>query len=114
MGKAIFYIVVAGIFWFVVCAIRPYWDRYWFESDMETVAVYGTKHSIEETREFLKKEFEDRGNEFDQKHFHIEKDDKNTVSISITYPDKIRFLGVTLKELEFTVEVTEQETKAFL
>jgi len=114
MGKATFYIVTGAIFWLIVCAIWPYWDRYWIESDVRTVAVYGTKHSIRETREFLKEKFKERGDDFNQESFHIEKDDNNTVSIRITYPDKISFLGLTLKELEFTVEATERETMAVL
>jgi hypothetical protein len=81
------------------------------ESDLEAAAVYGTKHSIEDTRKFLREKYKERGYDFDQEDFYIEKDEVNTVSIRITYEDKITFFGFILKELEFTLEVTQRETE---
>jgi len=52
------------------------------------------------------------GYDFDPQAFHIEKDENNTVSIRLTYQDEISFFGFILKELEFTLDVTERETKA--
>ena len=40
-----------------------------------------------------------------------EKDEKNRVYISITYIDEISILGVTLKELRFTVERRASEVE---
>ena len=41
------------------------------------------------------------------------KDEDNTVSISLTYQDEISFFGFILKKLEFTMNVTERETKEY-
>ncbi len=114
MSKAIFYIVSIGLICLIVCAIWPYWNKYRISKDLEAAALYGTKHSIKETREFLSEKIKERGYDFKPEEFHIEKDENNTVSISWTYYDEISFFGFTLKELEFTLDVTEEETEAML
>ena len=113
MSKAIFYIVSIGLIWLIVCAIWPYWNQHGIKSDLKTAVLYGTKHSIEDTRKFLSEKVKERGYDFDPQEFHIEKDENNTVSISLTYQDEISFFGFILKKLEFTLDVTEQETKAY-
>ncbi|MCG2774694.1 MAG: hypothetical protein L6406_03345 [Desulfobacterales bacterium] len=80
---------------------------------MKTAVLYGTKHSIEDTRKFLSEKVKERGYDFDPQEFHIEKDENNTVSISLTYQDEISFFGFILKKLEFTLDVTKRETKAY-
>ncbi len=112
MGKAIFYIVTIGIIWLIVCAIWPFWNRYGIESDLEAAAIYGTKHSIEDARQFLTQKAKERGYHFDPRNLDIEKDNYNTVSITLTYQDSIRFLTLVLKELKFTVSVTKREARA--
>ena len=81
------------------------------ELDLKAAALYGTKHSIEDTGKFLREKYKERGYDFDQEDFHIEKDENKTVSIKITYQDEITFFGFILKELEFKLEVTERETE---
>ena len=81
------------------------------KSDLKAAALYGTKHSITDTRELIEEKLSERGVDFEPQDFHFEKDENNTVSISITYSDKIRFLGIMLKALQFTLEVTERETE---
>jgi hypothetical protein len=81
------------------------------ESDLKEVALYGTKHSIDDTRKFLREKYKERGYDFGQEDYYIEKDELNTVSIQITYQDEIAFFGFTLKELEFTLDVTEREVE---
>ena len=112
MSKAILYIVSIGFIWLIACTIWPYWNQYGMKSDLKAAALYGTKHSIEDTRKFLSEKLEGRGYDFDPEEFHIEKDENNTVSIKLNYQDDISFFGIVLKELEFTLEVTEKETKA--
>ena len=81
------------------------------ELDLKAAALYGTKHSIEDTGKFLREKYKERGYDFDQEDFQIEKDENKTVSIKITYQDEITFFGFILKELEFKLEVTERETE---
>jgi hypothetical protein len=113
MSKAILYIVSIGLIWLIVCAIWPYWNKYWIKSDLKATVLYGTKHSIEDTREILSEKVKERGYEFDPQEFHIEKDENNTVSIRLSYSDEISFFGFILKELEFTLDVTERETEEY-
>jgi hypothetical protein len=113
MGKAISYIVILGVIWLIVCAIWPFWNRYMIESDLDAAAIYGTKHSIEDTRKFISQKTKERGYDFAPEDFHIEKEENNTVSIGLTYHDKISFFGFILKKFEFTLYVRKRETKAF-
>jgi hypothetical protein len=114
MGKAFFYIVSIGVLFLIVCAIWPYWNRYMINSDLKAAAIYGTKNSINDTRKLLVEKIRERGYHFDPEQFHIEKDENNTVSITFTYHDKMSFFGFTLKELEFTLDVVQQEVDALL
>lgn len=108
-------IKVTFVFVFVLCAalsaVRPYWNRYWLELQLEAVSVYGTKNSIEDTKNYLNEKMEDEGYDFRGEDFIIEKDKSNRVSIRVTYVDEISFFGVTLKELRFTAEGTSYEIK---
>jgi len=80
-------------------------------SDLEAAALYGTKNGILATRKFLMEKTEERGFDFEPEDITIEKDEKNRVYISLDYTDEIRFLGMTLKELEFTLEASARETE---
>ena len=105
------YVVSIGVIWLIVCALWPYWNQFWLNSDLKEVALYGTKHSISDTRKFLTKKAKERGYAIDPEELHIEKDENNTVSIRWTYLDEINYFGFTLKELEFTLDVIQRETK---
>ena len=111
LGKVVVYIVSVIVVWLLVVAVTPYWNRYWMESDLETAALYGTKNSILATRKFLLEKSEERGFDFDPDDITIEKDENNSVFISLTYTDEISILGMTLKELEFTLEADAKETE---
>ena len=113
MSKAIFYIISIGLIWLIVCAILPYWNQHGIKSDLKAAVLYGTKHSIEDTEKFLSKKVKERGYDFGPEEFDIEKDENNTVSISLTYQDEISFFGFILKKLEFSLYVTKRETKEF-
>jgi hypothetical protein len=113
MSKAIFYIVSIGLILLIVCAIRPYWTQHGIKSDLKEAVLYGTKHSIEDTEKFLSAKAKARGYKFGPREFYIEKNENNTVSISLTYQDEISIFGLILKELEFTLDMTERETKEF-
>ena len=89
MKKIINLIMFLVFVWCVISSVRPYWYRYWSEKDLEAVAVYGTKHSLRETRKFLNKKMKDQDRDFKREDFIIEKDENNTVRVSITYNDKI-------------------------
>jgi hypothetical protein len=88
----------------IVSAVWPFWNRYWLGKELERVCVYGTKHSVGETRKLLSERMEEKRYDFTGDDFSIEKDEKKRVYIGITYTDEISILGVTLKELRFTVE----------
>jgi len=113
MSKGILYVVSIGLICLIVFGIWPYWNKYRINTDLKAAALYGTKHSIEDSRKFLSERIKKRGYNFDPEEFHIEKDENNTVSIRWTYQDEISFFSFILKELEFTLDVTERETKEY-
>jgi hypothetical protein len=111
------YIKFFIVFFFVWCAFlstaRPYWNKYWLELQLEAASIYGTKNSIEDTRNFLNDKMEDEGFSFKGDDFVIEKDENNKVSIKLTYADEISIFGLTLKELKFTAERSSEEVKKY-
>lgn len=109
MKDAIKVIIAVFIGVCIVSAIWPFWNSYWLGKELENVCVYGTKNSAEDTRAFLTERMQEKGYGFSGDDFSIEKDEKNRVHISITYTDEISILGVTLKELRFTVEKSASE-----
>jgi hypothetical protein len=111
LGKVVMYVVSAVVVLLIISTIWPYWNRYRMGSDLEAAALYGTKHGILDTRKFLMEKSEERGFDFDPDDITIEKDENNSVFISLTYTDEISFFGIVIKELEFTLEASAQETE---
>jgi hypothetical protein len=114
MGKIILYILLVGLILLIGSAIWPYVNKYFINSDLKEAALYGTKHSIEETQELLNKKLKDRGLIFKPEELSINKSEHKTVIIRLNYKDKMSFLGIVLKELEFKLEVKEMNVKEFL
>ncbi len=114
MKKIIFYIFSIGLLLLIVSAILPFWHKFLITSDMKEAAIYGTKNSISDVEELLQKKIEERGYVVEPEDLNIEKDEDNTVTISLIYRDKISFLGIVLKELEFTLDVTEKYLKEMM
>ena len=86
MGKIIFNIVLIIIVLLVACAVWPFYVKSRVNYDLKTAASYGTKHSIEETREFLVDALEERGVTYDPENLFIEKSSRNTVTIRYNVP----------------------------
>ena len=114
MGKLILYILSIGLIVLIVSAIWPYGKKYFMKSNLKEAALYGTKHSIEDTQKYLSEKLKEKGYVFDPSELHIDKYENKTVSIKLTYQDKISFFGIVLKELEFTLEVTERHINEYL
>jgi hypothetical protein len=104
--------ICIALAWLVLNGVRPYWNKYWIGQTIHNAAIYGTKNSIEDTRRFLNKAMSDAGRDFSGNDFVIEKDEKNTVTISLKYRDEIRVFGVKLKSLDLTVEKTASEVES--
>ena len=96
---------------FIGSAVRPFWTKYWLGEDIKAAAIYGTKNSIEDTKKLLIQKMKESGRDFGGDNFIIKKNEYNTITISITYTDKISFFGVSLKTLEFTLKETVGEIK---
>ena len=109
--KIVSYAVLLALIWIAVSIARPYWHKYWIGQDIEAAAIFGTKNSVSDTREFLTKKMRDAGHSFTGNDFKIAKDEKNNVTISLAYYDKINIFGITLTELEFTIEKSKSEVK---
>jgi hypothetical protein len=108
--KRIFeYIVAVFVLLCIVSAVLPFWDKYKLRMDLKNIAVYGTKNDLRDTNQLLKKKIRDRGVEYEQENLILEKDGENTVYVQLTYTDRIGMFGITVKELEFTVEATARE-----
>ena len=113
MKKIVNVILLLACTWFVVSVVKPYWDRYWFEKDLEAAAIFGTKNTVVATKGFLDRQMKETQRDFEGKDFVIEKDENNTVLVSITYEDRVSIFGLTLKELEFSAMGTAREVKAY-
>jgi hypothetical protein len=111
MKKMMSYILVIAAVILAVSVARPYWDKYWIGKEIEVAAVYGTKHSIEDTRALLGEKMKESGYPFSPKDLEIEKDEKNRVTITLHYRDSVRVFGRKLKDLAFTVRKTVSEVK---
>ena len=112
--KTVLKIVLAAlIILCIVGGIRPFWSKYWLGKELDRVSIYGTKHTIGQTEQFLNERMNVKGYGFSADDFSIEKDGNNNVSISITYDDAISVLGAVLWDLEFTVERKSHEIKEF-
>ncbi|RPI80101.1 MAG: hypothetical protein EHM45_00215 [Desulfobacteraceae bacterium] len=98
------YIVLALIIWSVVCVVRPYWDRYNIAMELEVVAIYGTKHEIDDIKKQIKMKISENDWPFEVADVIVKKNEDRDVEISITYPDKIKIFGFTVKSLEMTIE----------
>jgi len=111
MKRIFSYVLLIAAVVLAVSTARPYWDRYWIGKELEVAAVYGTKHSIQDTRGFLIGRMKQSGYDFRPEDFEIEKDDKNRVTITLSYRDSVRVFGRNLKNLSFTVRKTVSEVK---
>ncbi len=107
-------VVFVVLIWCAVSSIKPYWNNYWLGQAIEFAAIYGTKNSLEATRNFLDTKMKEEWRDFAGEDFTIEKDEHKNVTISFTYSDEIRVFGLKLKTLEFTVEKTAFEVKGAL
>jgi len=107
------YTVPMVLLWGLFNTVLPYWEKYWLERQLETCAVYGTKHSITKTKEMVFRKIKDEGYDFKEEDFIIEKDEDNSVSINIEYSDEIIIFGLTLTRLEFFVEAKAFESKGY-
>ena len=108
---------IAACIVFLLCvasAAKPYWNKYWLGYELRTAAIYGTKNSISDTRQFLSEKIKYDWPGFSPQDFFIEKDENDTVTVGIEYCDAISVFGVSLKELEFSVEKTASEVSALL
>jgi hypothetical protein len=116
--KTLSYIVkIAVCISFILCiasAAKPFWNKYWLGHEIRAAAIYGTKNSVSDTRNFISEKIKDAWPEFSGKDFFIEKGENDTVTVGIQYCDAISIFGVSLKELEFTVEETVTEVDAIL
>ena len=105
------WILIFALIWGAASTLRPFWDKYWLEKQMEVVATYGTKNDIEDVRLELVRKMKQEGYHFDGDDFRIEKDEKNSVFINIAYTDEITFFGLTLKELELVAKAEAREVE---
>jgi hypothetical protein len=106
------YMVGITLIFILFNSVRPYWNRYWLERHMETVAVFGTKHGLSETVELLMNKMREEGYRFYEDDFIINKDEKNSVYINLAYTDEIKVFGKTLKQLDLIAEVSARETRS--
>ena len=114
MNKIIFYIVSTGVILFTFLSVLPYVNKSLIKAELKSAALYGTKHTIDDTYQFINKELKNKKIIFDADELNILKDDNDNVSIQFNYQDRITFLGIVLKKLDFKLDVTEQNIKQLL
>ncbi|MGE5838962.1 MAG: hypothetical protein ACM34H_03435 [Deltaproteobacteria bacterium] len=113
MKKLLSYALVIAIVLAVGGVVRPYWNKYWIQEEVEAAAVYGTKNSLEQTRQFLLNKLKEEGYRIGEDQVSIDKDPKNNVTVTVRYSDKISILGKEFQKLRFTVTATQKEIKAY-
>jgi hypothetical protein len=94
-------------------ALRPYWNKYWIQKDLDVAAVYGTKNTEENTKQFLLDKLKEEGYSIGENDITVEKDPKNTVTVTARYSDKISIFGKKIQNLDFTITATEREVKEY-
>jgi hypothetical protein len=94
-------------------AVKPYWNKYWIQRELEAAAVYGTKNTVEHTKALLVSKLKEEGYRIGEDSVYIEKDSKNKVTITLRYTEKISIFGKQMKTLHFTLTTTEREIKAY-
>jgi hypothetical protein len=114
MKKLFLYALVIAIVIAVSGAVRPYWNKYWIQKEVEVAAVYGTKNTVENTKAFLISKLKEEGYRMiREENIYIDKDEKNVVTVTVRYSDKITIFGEVLQILEFTLTATEREIKSY-
>ena len=113
MKKLFLTAVVIAIVIALGSAVKPYWDKYWIQKELQVAAVYGTKNTLENTKVFLLNKLKEEGYRIGEDDIYIEKDSKNNVTVTARYSDKISIFGKELQKLHFTVTATEREVKAY-
>ena len=111
--KIFSYMISMVLLWGLLNTIKPFWHKYWLEKELETCAVYGTKHSITKTREMMARKIKEAGYDFKDEDFIIKKDEQNSVSINIEYSDEINIFGLSLKRFEFLAQAKAFESKGY-
>jgi hypothetical protein len=112
--KSFFFYVLLTVFILgAFSTLRPYWNRYFIHRDMEAAAIYGTKHTKEQTLAFLMTKMRQEGRGFVERDFIIDKDPGKKVTITLHYLDRIGLFGFNLKDLHFTVTASATEIKAY-
>ena len=113
MKKVFLTAVVIAIVIALGSAVKPYWDKYWIQKELQIAAVYGTKNTLENTKVFLLNKLKEEGYRIGEDDIYIEKDSKNNVTVTARYSDKISIFGKELQKLHFTVTATEREVKEY-
>jgi hypothetical protein len=113
MKKLFSYAIAIAIIIAIGSAVKPYWNKYWLQKELEAAAVYGTKNTLQTTKEFLFNKLKEEGYRIGEDEIYIEKDPKNTVTVTVRYSDKISIFGKEIQKLQFTVSATEREIKEY-
>jgi hypothetical protein len=113
MKKIFLTAVVIAIVIALGSAVKPYWNKYWIQKELQIAAVYGTKNTLENTKVFLLNKLKEEGYRIGEDDIYIEKDSKNNVTVTARYSSKISIFGMELKKLHFTVTATAREVKEY-
>jgi hypothetical protein len=113
MKKLFTYAITIAIVIAIGSAARPYWNKYWLHKELEAAAVYGTKNTTQNTKEFLLNKLKEEGYLIGENDISVDKDPKNTVTITARYSDRISIFGKELQKLQFTLSATEREVKEY-
>ena len=111
MGKIIFNTVLVIIAVLIVCTAWPFIGRAKINYELKKAATYGTKHSLDETRNLITKALGKKGVNYDPDDLEIKKDARDKVTISLYYEDSIHFFSIVLKKLEFDLNVEQKNIK---
>ena len=114
MKKLFLYAFFIAIVIAVGSAVKPYWNKYWIQRELEVAAVYGTKNTVEHTKAFLVSKLKEEGYRIgEDRHLHREglKEQRHHNGYGI--PKRFPYLGKELRKLHFTLTATEREIKAY-
>jgi hypothetical protein len=109
MRKFLTIAILAFCTWLAIIFVRPYWDRHLLQMDIEEAAIYGTKRSEGEVRGFLANRMKEKGRNIKSENLLVDKNERNTVYVKMSYWDEVKLAGHTLKRVQFTLEARKTE-----
>jgi len=113
MKKLFSYAIAIAIVIAIGSAVKPYWKQILVTQGARSRRRVRNKKHFAEHKGNACNKLKEEGYRIGEDEIYIEKDSKNTVTITVRYSDKISIFGKEIQKLQFTVSATEKEIKEY-